>query len=630
MASFLKLVFRRFKQRGTSGIQGNFKTHEKATMGHRQSLTTFIIMLCFSTYIYAQAWSGIIDPSRAVNWSAAGVSGGIPNRTTICATLNPGATASQINSAISSCPANQVVFLNAGTYNLSSGVIFNSKSDVTLRGAGADRTLLTFSNGSSCDGPGSVACIRSGYSEGGPNSTTWTGGYAPGSTVITVGSTSNMRVGQILALDQLDDTIDGGGVFVCATTNCSDEGGNSTGRDSRGQIQRVKVVAINGNQVTITPAIRMPNWRASQTPGVYWDAGAAIVTGVGIEDLTLNATASGTNGVVMMHVSDSWVKGVRVINADRAHVWFWHSMRNTVRDSYFYGGQGGASQSYGVEGYGTGDNLVENNIFQHVTGPVTLNGADTGSVIAYNFAIDDNYTQSTNWMIHSFIFHEVGISHILHEGNDGLGYSHDDVHGPAYFNTAFRNHLYGDIWNNPPKSNNTQPMVIASYGRFFNVIGNVLGRSGYYSTYQGSSERAIFDLGNSPEAGQVPNDPEVTATLMRWGNYDTVNNAVRFLPSEVPSGTAQFPNPVPSGQTLPASFYLNGKPDWWGSIPWPAIGPDVTGGPHTAGHAYSIPARACYENTTKDGNGILIFSAERCYGRAQRPDPPTNVTVIVN
>ena len=64
-----------------------------------------------------------IAASRRIDWSQAGVPGGIPNRSTICATLNPGATAAQINSAIAAC-SNGVVYLNAGTYNLSAGITF--------------------------------------------------------------------------------------------------------------------------------------------------------------------------------------------------------------------------------------------------------------------------------------------------------------------------------------------------------------------------------------------------------------------------------------------------------------------------------------------------------------------------
>src|SRR5262249_37749776 len=87
-------------------------------------------------------WTTILNPARATDWSTAGVTGGIPNRTTVCVTLNPGVTAAQINSAIASCPGGQVVQLGAGTFNLSATIIFN-RSDVTLRGQGMS-TILNF------------------------------------------------------------------------------------------------------------------------------------------------------------------------------------------------------------------------------------------------------------------------------------------------------------------------------------------------------------------------------------------------------------------------------------------------------------------------------------------------------
>jgi hypothetical protein len=380
----------------------------------------------------------------------------------------------------------------------------------------------------------------------------------------------------------------------------------------------------------------MPNWRASQSPGIFWNGSAPIVTGIGVENLTVDVTsATGQNGIVFMHVSDSWSKGVRTINPDRNHYWLWQSMRLTIRDSYLYGGQSAHSTSYGVEDFSTADNLIENNIFQHVTAPIDHGGPNTGSVFGYNFAIDDNYTadgSSPGWMIPGILYHEVGISHLLHEGNDGLGALHDGIHGTIHFNTLFRNHLYGDIWNNPPKTSNTAVINVASYGRFFNIVGNVLGRTGYYTTYESSlaeNSKAVFALGWSPQSG-VPNDAAVKTTMLRWGNYDTVNGASRFLAAEVPSGLAQYSNPVPASQTLPASFYLTSKPAFFGAVPWPAIGPDVTGGTETGGHAFRIPARRCYDNTSKT-NGILNFNAATCYGSggsSTPPSTPTNLRII--
>jgi hypothetical protein len=49
--------------------------------------------------------------------------------------LNSGATAAQINAAIAAC-SNGVVYLTAGTCNLTTGIIFSGRDNVTLRGAG--------------------------------------------------------------------------------------------------------------------------------------------------------------------------------------------------------------------------------------------------------------------------------------------------------------------------------------------------------------------------------------------------------------------------------------------------------------------------------------------------------------
>ena len=83
-------------------------------------------------------------------------------------------------------------------------------------------------------------------------------------------------------------------------------------------------------------------------------------------------------------------------------------------------------------------------------------------------------------------------------------------------------------------------------------------------------------------------------------------------------------------QTLPPSFYLSAQPSWWGSLPFPATGPDVSGGSGPGGHSYGNPAQACYLNTMggSDGGagGPLPFNAEKCYGggtASQAPEPAT-------
>ena len=247
----------------------------------------------------AEPWSGILDPSRAVDWSHAGIPGGIPNRTKICASLDPGTTAAQIEAAIAACPPDQVVFLTAGTFALSAGI--NMKSDVTLRGSGANRTKLVFSGTTPCDRgppPYPVICLKGSFSWSGgvENSADWTAGYGKGTTVITLSSTANLRAGEsFLILDQVDDAADGGDIFNCGVAGgCVSQGsdGMRTGPGGyRNQRQVVKVTAINGNQVTIAPGIYMPNWRASQAPQAWWPT--TVLRRAGIENMTIQPVDGG-------------------------------------------------------------------------------------------------------------------------------------------------------------------------------------------------------------------------------------------------------------------------------------------------------------------------------------------------
>jgi hypothetical protein len=104
---------------------------------------------------------------------------------------------------------------------------------------------------------------------------------------------------------------------------------------------------------------------------------------------------------------------------------------------------------------------------------------------------------------------------------------------------------------------------------------------------------------------------------------------VRFVSSEVPQSLAApnagFSLPVPGSTTLPASFFMNSMTahpsggtglNWWKvcsswttfptscaaytTVPFPAVGPDVTGGSYTNGHAYNIPAAVAWTNLPID------------------------------
>jgi len=82
------------------------------------------------------------------------------------------------------------------------------------------------------------------------------------------------------------------------------------------------------------------------------------------------------------------------------------------------------------------------------------------------------------------------------------------------------------------------------------------------------------NTGHPVPGGMTYPDAKVASTLLRWGNYDYFNDAVRWNAAEVPSGV-----PVPSDQILAPSYVYGSRPGWFTSgVAWPPIGPDVTGG----------------------------------------------------
>ncbi len=90
----------------------------------------------------------------------------------------------------------------------------------------------------------------------------------------------------------------------------------------------------------------------------------------------------------------------------------------------------------------------------------------------------------------------------------------------------------------------TTPFAARAYNRAFNIVGNVIGQAGYHDTYEsyatsptagvnGSKvDTSIYSLGWTGNTGNggcnTPPvcDAAVRSTLMRWGNYDTVNAGV--------------------------------------------------------------------------------------------------------
>jgi hypothetical protein len=602
----------------------------------RFTLCAFSCALLYSSAAQAALWSGILDPSRAIDWTGVGFT--IPDYTANCPT-QPSLTANDqsaaatntaaIQTALASCDAtHNVVNIPAGTYYVA-GWTYGPQGHQVVRGAGPMSTYLYMTAEQSCGGLGHAVCmINTNYSAAGsswvlpPDGTQqclWTGTngvvgtYAKGAMSIILNNCpgGGPPVNQTLILDQADDvaSADPGGVMICGdvqpgcTIETGDEHGRQIGGITHSHSQVVYVTNVSGSgtgpyTVTISPGVYANNIRSSQSPGAWWPG---TIQNTGIEGMTIDGTGQPDGTLGMFSCYQCWAKNMRFLNGGRNHILFFQSAQDVVRDSYFYGAQGTGSQSYGIEFEIASGVLTENNIFQQTTAPIMF-GTGSGCVVGYNFTIDDVY-ENPNYAIVSSYGHSPGNQMTLFEGNNLTGISSDLFHGTTALGTFFRNMLIGWQEGRPYGAFN---IALRARHRAFNIIGNVMGQPGHHDTYEDYATSATSGVNATKantslyELGWVDNgfdttsscdpvvtcDPLVRSTLMRWGNYDVVTNGVKWDPTEaspavVPYVNANFTPLYFSSlaQTLPPSLYYSSKPSWWPAAKaWPPIGPDVSAG----------------------------------------------------
>ncbi len=609
----------------------------------RLVLFLFILLAFVPSAAHAQAWSGILDPTRAIDWSTAGVPGGIPSgswtqcgSTIQASTYGNGASdaTSGIQTALNGCGANQFVLLSSGTFLINSYLVI--PSNVVLRGGGANNTTLKL------NGSGDSA-IRFGNSS---NSSQWPvaagtsttmSTASKGATSIAVASASGIGVGSLLMLTQTNYSYmtEAGHGGTCSWCN------GGFGGDS-GQIVRVTNVA--GTTLTIDPPLYI---NYSNSPVVYRFNRAAAVN-AGLESLKISSFNTGYTVVILMEGAyASWVKGVENDFADNAHMWMYHDTHCEVRDSFFHDGYNhgpGGTDNQLTLGHKTSASLIINNIFwrQHVS--VMFEWGSSGNVVAYNY-LDGNYHQSQlSWHQSDIDWHGAHPMMNLLEGNIGNFNQVDDYWGSSSHTTFFRTYAKGAHQYVPPMNargalqvgsaqwedgGNDFAYDVNDLQVYNNLVGVIAGSPHATSMgYAGVKISPASAFGNS--------------VCIRYG-YDGSNDASISLNTTYSTafihgvydcalGISTWTNGVT--QTLPASFFLSVKPSWWGTLPWPAIGPDVTGGNIAGvnGHANAIPAMNCFNTVTANGTtNTTTFNATACYGGTSGtpPSPPTGLAGIV-
>jgi hypothetical protein len=351
----------------------------------------------------------------------------------------------------------------------------------------------------------------------------------------------------------------------------------------------------------IDPPIERPNWRTSQAPGVWW--GGVQNTNDGIEDMTLefaDPVSSGNFGIRMQLCLWCWVKNVRGIHPNRAVVRADLSLQDSIRDNYFFGTKGGASQSYMVElSNGANDVLVENNIFQAgVAGMMT--GQSLGSVYAYNYALDSAASNPMGGFYTMFNINHSGAEFMLAESNNTPGITSDHTHATGSALTMFRNRGRG--FDYPAKNvNSSNVLGLQAFTRGVNYIGNIWGSSVQTLWQAGGGGNDFPSIWRTPGItnfifGQQTNasnfiDQLTRTTQMRWGNYDSVSRLTRWC------GDSSSPNWNPvcygvltatvgggfttssgtAGTVCTLTFDSNGGVAARGWFPSPGVGTVATG-----------------------------------------------------
>ena len=593
----------------------------------RKQPILLILILCFSGCIWAQNWSGILDPTRAVDWTQAGIPGGIPTNRTQCgstiASPGTGDATSLIQTALNGCGANHFVLLAAGTFRINSSLTI--PSNVTLRGSGTEATILD-GRGSS----GNTGMINFGTPTA-PSvgtSNTITGGATQGSSSITV-SGSGISVGQLLMINGTNTSYmtENGTGGACGWCNDGFPG-------DAGQI--VEVTSVNGGNVGFRPPLYF-NY-STQSPKAY--RFNASVKSAGLEDLELFANNTGYWTMISMQGTQySWVTGVEVNFADNAHLEIYYSLGNEIRDNFFHDGfnhgPGGTDNQLNLA-LESSANLVENNIFFRQHASVMLEWGAAGNVVAYNYTTGNYHQSAVGWLINDTNWHGAHPFFNLFEGNIGDKLELDDYWGSNSHTTLFRNYYGGSRQYVPPLNarGSLQPgsaqwediggsvfaYSIDSLSVYNNFVGSIagsphmagLGTKGWLiSPASGGGGPACIRVGYDSNTNG-PGSSTPYDTLFIHGVYDCV------------AGTFQWASGVT--HTLPASFYRSSKPAYWGSVPWPAIGPDVSGGTGPGGFVYKNPAQVCFETSPKDGTGRPVFDPDTCYGPGGGgPPPPGNL-----
>lgn len=622
----------------------------------------------------------VIPASRMVDWTQAGVPGGIPARSTIfvnvltttntnykCAGDGVTDDSGKISNAIDDCPSNQVIYMPTAIYNFQNGIFKASRNYFSIRGDGPTHTYIKDSSGSTIFGFGQV----DGYGSGGQgnnelagsNSFLLYGSYAPGvSNISTLVANNNgvvLHVGQLMQVSQDNDTYmtafgQASGTFgTCTGTGGSntmpaDNSGNpggygnyfciitsGTGAGQSNKVssstatnftmatnwvtppditstyslfgfntfsslggigdhlqnQMVQITAINnGTNLTIWPPLGW-NYQAALNPIIYIEdfqpyfGSSTVCRGIGLENFAITNAFHSTKQCIDFYTCyGCWMTNVAEYDEANYDGFMDSCLQMQVSHCYFgTNAVAPAYQNYLWETEFCSFCLFDNNTFNGFFEGLQIDSGGCGNVVAYNL-FTGYHNSGANGDDTNRFAPGLSVSHgaypalTLVEGNVGGGIQMDEYWGPSGRNTLVRNWFTGT--DNGWGINYTEDLVAlkidnGSYSN--NVVDNILGNPtstfngfllqggepGTYQTilrsgYPGIDSQGYFhtNAGGFFGTNVLYNvnclDTNVYATMLYVDNYDFFNNAITTPTNSVPS-----------------SYYLAGKPAWFGNLNWP-------------------------------------------------------------
>lgn len=456
------------------------------------------------------------DPPYIIDWTVAGVPGGIPTGQTtfftIASTNDTTDRATAIQAKLDTCPVGQKVVLGAGVFYFDT--MLTIPTGVILSGTGAMQTGNTYQT-VMYPRVGGSAAIYAGKSGNTPPPGPFVGdgitsSVVAGTTVLTISSTGGYTVGDLVRV------------------SCANQNNNAA--ITAGAVPVIMDTGFFNSRTHLAKLISKTATTLTISPGLYWDmtglspiaqAFSGSSSGVGVQNLTIDCTAGspGTPGYAIWFQScfSSWIKDVRVEHAASFSLFFLDCFQNTITHNYCNiagtGGPNGGGILFGTNGVGGNSCLVYDNIIVQCYPSIEVNYGSCGNVFSYNFCYDNTLGDSsvgpsidTNHGPHN--------SFNLYESNYAANVEADGFFGGCSEDTLFRNWLTS---TSPGAVSPRTPVLLKRFTRRYAMVGNLLGTSGQnVATY----EFGLPNIGNTAFTGTV--QPTLGTFWADWNLHGTL------------------------------------------------------------------------------------------------------------